>query len=288
MSPHPFERMRTHLSNDLAEVEFEREYGALTRLPKKRRMGHRVAHKPRLALADFVAPDGLQVPNAVHRKPNTGLGMLLNDTLGDCGPAMAIHGNEMFHRDAGTPVPPWADIDAEVFYEEEGGYVHGRPETDQGSDNNVLVAHWKNPGILCKADGTRHKIVESLFVEPTEQMTKLAIWEFVVCFRAYGLPITAENQTHWKVVGEGTRADAQVGSWGYHDVPLTSYGPWNVGLITWAERMMATWAFDRKYAVQSFVVVTEEQLNLKGVSPAGVDWTALNAAIESLPPAPNN
>lgn len=288
---HPFERMRAHAANELAEVEFEREYGRATR-PTDRRFGHRIAHKPQLNLADFKTGSA-QPPAAVHRKSTAGLGTLMNDTLGDCGPAMAIHGNGMFHRDAGTPVPAWGDQDAEVFYEEEGGYnpdaplVDGVNPTDQGSDNNVLVGHWQDPGILCHADGTRHKIAASLFVEPTEEMTKLAIWEFVVCFRAYGLPVTAENQTHWTVVDDGNPADSEVGSLGYHDIPLCSYGPWNVGLITWGQPWMASWEFDKRYAVQSFVVVTEEQLNLQGVSPAGIDWTALNAAIKSLPPASN-
>lgn len=291
MTPeHPFQRISAWLDRRIEEAEFERDHQP-SGIPPERQMGHRVAHTPKLDLREYLVdePQNIEVPTSVHRKSTRGLGMLLNDSLGDCGEAMMIHGIEMFHRDAGTPVPPFADIDAQNAYSLIGGYVPGDPSTDQGTDNNVLVEKWKNPGITCQADNGVHTIENSVFVDPTDpQLTKLAIWEFVVCFRAYGLPETAEQQTHWQEDDSAPPAQQEVGSWGYHDIPLTSYGPKNVGLITWGEPWMATWPFDVRYSVQGFVVVTKEQTNLQGVSPAGVDWTKLNSDIGKLPADPSS
>jgi hypothetical protein len=252
----------------------------------------------KLNLADYVAADAPAVPKAVHRSHlEFSWGMLKNDTLGDCGPAMLLHAIEAFHLDAGTPVPHVTDADAIRAYEQIGGYVQGNESTDRGVDNHVLVQNWEHPGISVSADRSaasalnaaadqaaapKHTIAGSLFVDTKDhELAKRAIWEFVVLFRAVGLPVTAQRQKKWDVV-EGAGEDGDVGSWGYHDIPLVSYDEKLVRLITWGTPLLASWAFDAKYAVEGFVVVTQEQLNASGVSPAGFDWTAISRDFKAL------
>lgn len=292
-----FDRMKQALSH--TEVEFEEffrlEYDRLVvrrghLKPEEKRLGSAVPHQPKIALAEYIDYE-VEAPIAVHRRLPPYGDAWLNTELSDCGEAMAINGVRTFHSEAGTPIPPFADPDAEAFYEMVGDYnpnapldANGNNPTDQGTDNNVLVAKWKSPGLACKADGSVHTIRESLFVDPhDENLTRLAIWEFVVCFRAYGLPASAERQQgQWTVTGDGKTGDNELGSWGYHDIALTSYGPRNVGLPTWGMPWMATWPFDRTYGVQGFVVTTPEQENLQGISPAGVNWTRLNADLAKM------
>jgi hypothetical protein len=247
-------------------------------------------HQPKLDLRSYLVGDN-EAPASISRVLPPFGDAWLNDTLGDCGEAMALNGIQTFHSAAGTAIPPFANADAETLYEQVGGYdptaplVDGQNPTDQGTDNNVLVAKWKNPGVSCKADGSRHQIAASLFIDPADtNLTKLAIWEFVVNFRAYALPITAETQQgQWSVEGDGQTGDSAPGSYGYHDIAQQEYDAAAIHIKTWGLPWLVDWDFDTTYEVQGFVVVTREQLSLKGVSPAGVDWTALNADIAKLP-----
>lgn len=290
MTDHPDWR-RFHLHSVTSQVEnlLDGLPRALHHVPpEKRKLGHAGLHKPAINLADHVV-DSAEPPAAVHRS-NLGFkwGALLNDQLGDCGEAMAIHGDEAFHLDAGTPVPPYADDDAETFYEEVGGYVPGNPNTDNGTDNSVLVQKWQQVGIPCKANGQRYKIAGSVFVDPKdERLTKIGIWEFVAVFRALGLPTTAQTQNgRWSVVDPSLQGDSAVGSWGYHDIPYLSYDQNRIRTITWGEEWLVDWVFDKAYAAGGFAVVTTDQLNLQGVSPAGVNWSSLVAALKGLPSVP--
>lgn len=278
--------------DDLGGRMFERHP-----VPKDAKLGSARPHKPTLDLRDYVETTvpTVQAPRAVHRRLPLLGDAFLNDQLGDCGEVMAIQAFRAFHSEARTPIPPFSDADAAAFYSLVGGYdptqrqADGSNPTDNGTDNNVLVAKLQDPGLHCAADDSYHKIVGSVFVDPSDvNLTRLAIWEFVVCFRAYGLPLTAQSeQGVWDLPPDLSLPEAQIGSWGYHDIPLTSYGPRAVGFPTWGLPWTARWAFDQHYATQSFVVVTQEMTNLRGISPAGINWTKLNADLAALPSVPN-
>lgn len=247
---------------------------------------HRGLAKPRLNLADYVV-SGAQAPDSIHRS-NLGFkwGALLNNTLGDCGIAMILHAFEAYHLDAGTPVPPWRNQDALYGYEKVGGYVPGQPSTDQGVDNDVLFKYMVNPGMLCSQDESSHKLTDYLFVPADPNLMRIAIWEFVVLYRAYNMPITAQSQHEWALAGDQASPSAQPGSWGGHDVPLISYDPNRFRTISWGEELLidapAGGGFDAKYGMQAIVGVTPEMLNRQGVSPSGVDWTKLNVDLKAL------
>jgi hypothetical protein len=263
---------------DLREVTHTNLPAALPKL------GHRAGHRPRLDLANYIHREAPAVPPAVNRSHQEhNFPMYLNDRLGDCGEAMTAHGIEAFHLDAETAVPPFADGDVEKLYEQVGGYVPGEPETDKGTDNHVLVEHWKKPGVACAADGSVHKIVASLAVDPKNvELNQRAIWEFVVLFRAIALPQTAQGQKEWEVTEPNLEGPAAPGSWGGHDIPYLSYDGRVYSNVTWGTELLVTYGFDEAYALEGFVVVTEEMLNNDGVSPAGVDWTALKKDLKSL------
>jgi hypothetical protein len=248
-------------------------------------------HTPQLNLADYVESEA-QPPAAVHRSH---LGNpLLKDPLGntdwgDCGDAMTLHAFEAFHLDAGTPPPPFVTGDALHLYSAVSGFdpnqgPPGQNPTDQGTDNQQLVNYLLSTGALCAADGSVHRATASLFVDPADPvLSRIAMWEFVALFRAVGLPNTAQGQQAWKVVDPSLQGDAAVGSWGYHDIPYFSYDGQRIRTDSWGLPILVDWDFDRAYAVQGFVLTTQDQLNLQGVSPAGVNWTKLNADIAKLP-----
>lgn len=252
------------------------------------------AVQPKLNLADYVS-DMAEPPPAVHRS-NLGDPLLRdvlgNDQWGDCGDAMTLHGIEAFHLDAGTPAPPFHTVDALWLYGKVSGFdpnqgPPGQNPTDNGTDNQQLVDFWRDSGVVCSADGSVHKIAGSVFIDPRDvRLTRIAIWEFVVLFSAVGLPNTAKDQSHWQVTDPSLKGDAAVGSWGYHDIVYLSYDQDGLRNDTWGEELLVDWAWKTAYGVQDFVVITEDMMDLKGTSPAGVNWTQLTADLAKFPPQP--
>jgi hypothetical protein len=239
--------------------------------------------KPKLALGDYLASEATPPPR-VHRGLFKGYtDVLANDTLGDCGEAMTLHGIEGMHHAAGTAAPPFVAQDAINLYEPVGGYVPGDPSTDQGTDNQTLVDYWTQTGVRCAADGSVHKIAASVWVDPTQEVqNKIAIYELGVLFRAVNLPLTAQGQRTWQVDGDGHSGNSAPGSWCGHDIPFMAYDENDYDADSWGIWIPVEQDFDTTYAIQGFAVVAKDMLGRSGVSPTGLDWTALVADINKL------
>jgi hypothetical protein len=257
---------------------------ALTRpYPQSPKLGHAGTHKPRLALGDYLSANA-SPPSQVHRGLFTGYtNVLANDTLGDCAEAMTLHGIEGMHHAAGTPVPAFTAQDAISLYETVGGYVPSDPSTDQGTDNDVLVKDWQSTGVKCAADGTIHKIVGSVAVDFTNTVEcQVAIYEFAALFCAYNMPLSAQGQRVWSVVGDGQTGNSAPGSWGGHDVVAMAYDDDTLDDDSWGMWIPSTAGYRKTYGVGFFAVATEDMLNRSGISPTGLNWTALIADLQKL------
>jgi hypothetical protein len=263
---------------------------AMGRMPEHPKLGHRTSHVPELHLGKYLkAEAGQQLPHMVHRGLFKGYTDVLgNADWGDCGEAMALHGIEGIHHAAGTAIPPFVTPDGLTLYSEVGGFDQnagppGNNPTDQGTDNNKLVAYWENPGVKCAADGSVHTIVGSLAVNPEDDTEcQVSVYEFGALFCAWALPVTAQGQKVWDLVGDGQTGDSAPGSWGYHDTVAMAYTGGEFDIDTWGLWTPVTAAFRKAYQYGFFVVLTKEMLNRRGVSPSGLDWTALTADFQKM------
>lgn len=240
---------------------------------------HLATVKHDVNLADYVDTT-YQVPLAVSRPhPGFGWGMLANDTLGDCVCAMMLHSIEDWHLDAGTPVPAFTDQDAISWYSEIGGYVVGDPSTDQGCDEDVAMGKWKGGELPETSDGVLHQAAGTIGINPKNtDLVKRAIAEFADVQLAIELPITAQGQTEWDVVGDPNHDDnSKPGSWGGHGIPGREYDAHTVKVVTWGAELLMTWGMFGAYVVQSFAVASKEMLNKSGVGPSGVQWDDLTS-----------
>jgi hypothetical protein len=247
------------------------------------KLGHAGTHTPKLALGDYLSANAT-APPSVHRGLFAGYtNVLANDALGDCGEAMVIHGIEGMRHAAGTTVPSFVAQDAINLYEPVGGYIPGDPSTDQGTDNDVLVKYWENPGVTCAADNSIHTIAGSIAVDPTNDLEcQIAVYEFASLFCAWNMPITAQGQSTWKVVGDGQTGDSAPGSWGGHDTVALAYSGSTLDINTWGLWTPVEKAFRAAYAIGFFAVVAQDMLGRTGVSPTGLDWTALVADLQKI------
>jgi hypothetical protein len=243
-------------------------------------------HRPTLKLADYIHPEVANPPAAVSR-PHPGFqwGMLANDTIGDCVIAMMLHSIEDFHLDAGTPVPAFTDQDAISVYSAITGYVPGDPSTDKGTDEGQAMQYWESPGLAVEETGGQpHTIAATVAVNPRNlKECRIAIDEFVDLQIGIALPISAQGQTEWTVVGDGKTGNSAPGSWGGHGIPYREYDAETFACVTWGAELLLTVPFHTDYAQEAHVVVTQEMLSNKGIGPSGVNWDELVADIKALP-----
>jgi hypothetical protein len=241
-------------------------------------------HKPALKLSDYIHAELANPPAAISR-PHPGFqwGMLANDKIGDCVIAMMLHSIEDFHLDAGTPPPAFTDADAISIYSAITGYNPNDPSSDRGTDEGAAMRYWEHPGLQSTGNGS-HTIVATVAVDPSNlNECRIAIDEFIDLQIGIALPISAQGETEWTVVGDGKTGHSAPGSWGGHGIPYREYDAETFKCVTWGAELLLTVPFHQDYAQEAHVVVTQEMLNKQGVGPSGVAWDELIADIKALP-----
>ena len=241
-------------------------------------------HRPALKLADYIHRELANPPAAVSRPhPGFGWGMLANDRIGDCVIAMMLHSIEDFHLDAGTAVPAFTDQDAISVYSAITGYNPNDPSSDRGTNESTAMSYWEQSG-LKTSDRATHTIVATVAVDPTDLTEcRIAIDEFIDLQIGIALPLAAQGQKEWTVVGDGKTGNSAPGSWGGHGIPYREYDAETFKCVTWGAELLLTVPFHQDYAQEAHVVVTNEMLNKSGVGPSGVAWDELIADIKALP-----
>ena len=234
-------------------------------------------HHPVLKLRDYLAPGA--TPALAISRPHPGFpwGMLANDKLGDCVIAMMLHSIEDWHLDAGTPVPTFTDADAIAMYSAITGYTSTDPSTDQGTDEGAAMKYWQQTGLNVETtSGQVHTIAGTVAVDPLNlNECRIAIDEFVDLQLGIALPLTAQGQPGWTVIGDGKTGDSAPGSWGGHGIPAREYDPDTFKVVTWGAELLMTVPFWQAYVQETHVVVSQEMLSNTGVGPSGVLWDKL-------------
>lgn len=227
-------------------------------------------HDPRtLRIARYMTPDLPPPPDMVDWHAGVDdFGMKLNDQLGDCTCATAAHMIEIFGAANGREI---VIPDASVLraYQDVGGYVPGRPETDQGAYVLDLLRYWRTDGFVDE-NGTVHKILGFAAVDLKDELQVMqSIAIFGGIYWGFGLPRSIDRQETWSI---DLGADgAKIGSLGGHATSSHSYRR-GVGLecVTWARRQPMTWPWAYGYADEAFVVVSEDWADSDG-APNGLD-----------------
>ena len=96
------------------------------------------------------------------------------------------------------------------------------------------------------------------------------------------LPVTAQGQQEWTVIGDGKTGNSAPGSWGGHGIPYREYDAETFKCVTWGAELLLTVPFHQDYAQEAHVIVTQEMLNKQGIGPSGVAWDELVADIKAL------
>lgn len=228
--------------------------------PKLGKLAKRIDHRT-LKLASY-GLDAVAAPPAVCNLTGkiTHLGMMLNDSIGDCTCAGAAHMVQAWTAEATTQV---VIPDASVLhaYEVVGGYKPNNPSTDNGAECLVVLNYWRKTGI------GGHKIAAYAEINPAVQaQVQKAVYYFGGAYCGFALPLSVQGADSWEATGG---VNAVAGSWGGHCVPIVAYDAQGVWVITWGKLLKASWQFVHTYCDEAYAVLSRDIFEKTGKSPEG-------------------
>lgn len=238
--------------------------------------------KPRLTLAPFLRDDYKgAVPGIVDYSDRVAdWPMYGNDRLGDCTAAAAGHAEEVWSVYGTGSLVEVTDQDVIDFYSGSTGYNPADPSTDQGGVMQDVMTYWRREGIA------GHQIAAFFELNPHDlDEVRAALWLFGGVNVGLAFPAFAMDQFEagqpWDISRHNTRIE------GGHDVWLVGMDDAGTAtVVTWGRLQKMTPAFWARYVAanrgEAWAVCSLEWTADDGVSPAGLDTAALNAAFQEL------
>lgn len=214
------------------------------------------------------------------------LGMMLNDTLGDCTCAGAAHMIQAWTGAANPPAVVLPDSAVLQAYEQFCGYNPADPSTDQGGVEIDVLNDWRQIGVggrkITAFAAVNHR-------DHNEVMQALSL--FGGLYLGVALPLSAQSQVEsvWDLVSDPTQGAP--GSWGGHCVPVVAatlsqpspnYAQDRLTVVTWGALQKMTWDFWDAYVDECYAVLSPDWLAQNGSNPAGLDLAQLQADLAQI------
>jgi hypothetical protein len=211
------------------------------------------------------------------------LGMMLNDTLGDCTCAAVYHAIQVWTFNASKKIDTEPDSDVEQLYIQACGYNPRVPgEGPGGNEQHVLTYLLKTGAPTGPKGAQRHKI--AAFVEVDVRNLDDVKRTIVDCGLAYiGFNVPASlmppNQPP-PAVWQFDPANAK--SVGGHAVVLAGYDATGFRVISWGEYYTMTFEFFSKFVDEAYAIADADWVAAKGTTPAGFTLSQLEAQMQAL------
>jgi hypothetical protein len=212
------------------------------------------------------------------------LGMMLNDTLGDCTCAAVYHAIQVWSFNAAKRIDTEPDSDVEKLYILACGYnprVGG--EGPGGNEQHVLTYILKNGAPAGPGGQARHKIAAFVEVDPRNvDDVKRTIDECGVAYIGFNVPAylvpppPAQPPAVWNIQ---TTNDSIVGG---HAVVLTGYDANAARLISWGSYYTMTWSFFAKYVDEVYAIADPSWVEQTGKTPGGLTIAELEQQMKAL------
>lgn len=226
-------------------------------------------------------------PAPVERDWTGGLinwGMMMNDSLGDCTIAASGHSVQSWTKLAGTTELTLPDWVIEHYYSAWDGYVVGDPSTDNGGVELDVLTNWRKYGFGFRSG---HKGADKLlaYADPdpkNQEHVKQSINLFGGVYIGLGLPISAQSQSIWSVVGDGQTGNSAINSWGGHAVWCPKYTATHITCVTWGGLTDMTWDFWNTYVDEVHALLSPDFIAVSGLSPSDFNLQALLADLAQV------
>jgi len=209
----------------------------------------------------------------------TAWGMMENDSLGDCTCAAAGHLTQAWTAETGHETDP-PDSAVARFYWETGDppAATGQPggPTDTGRVETDVLNYWRRHSL----GGHRISAYAACDVKRPD-LLRAGLYLFGGLYLGLELPLSAQTQHVWDLVGDGRTGPSQPGSWGGHAVAAVAYDAGGLTVVTWGALMRMTWRFAAVYLDEAYAVLAPEWLK-HGRTPDGFNREQLDADLTAV------
>jgi hypothetical protein len=212
------------------------------------------------------------------------LGMMLNDTLGDCTCAAVYHALQVWSFNASGAMQTQPDDDVEKLYILACGYNPRVGGEDPGGNEQHLLTYLLKSGAPMGTDGqTRNKIAAFVEVDPRNiDDVKRTIVDCAVAYIGFNVPqyiVPAAPTEPPQVWDVQSTHDAIVGG---HAVVLAGYDATGARVISWGKYYTMTWDFFAKYVDEVYAIADATWINSKITTPGGLSLDELEIQMKAL------
>ena len=219
------------------------------------------------------------------------LGMMLNDTLGDCTCAAFYHAIQVwtFNTSNGKAMQTEPDDDVKKLYELACGYRPTVPGEGPGGNEQHVLRYLLQHGAPFGPQGTTvNKIAAFVEVDPRNtDDVKRTINDCGVAYIGFPVPETImppgqEPPAVWKL----DPANPNPKLVGGHAVVLAGYDANGARVISWGQYYTMTWDFFAKYVDEVYAIADRTWASAKHKTPGGLSLQELEAQMQALREAP--
>ena len=233
--------------------------------------------KRTLQFAKYVAPALSFAPQTSHWENAPPLGMLMNDTLGDCTIAAILHNQRIWSKANGVDYTP-TDAEALQAYEIVGGYDPSNPSTDNGCACLDVLNYAQKKGV----GGRKIGPFVQIDVSNHSHVQHASYW-FGGLYIGIDMPACCQDQPNgWSVPKSGLSGDGTPGSWGGHCTSIAGYSQKELDVITWGERIPMTWGFWDAYVTECYAILSNDFVVNPNRAPNGFNMTQLIADLKLI------
>jgi hypothetical protein len=211
------------------------------------------------------------------------LGVMMNDTLGDCTCAAFYHAIQVWSFNAEKKIDTEPDVDVLNLYEQACGYKPKQGGEGPGGNEQHVLTYILNEGAPYGPKGQqRHKITSFVEVDVKNiDNIKRTIADCGVAYIGfdvpqYIMPPDAPPLSIWDVDPKGDNSII-----GGHAVVLAGYDAHGARVISWGKYYTMTWAFFAKFVDEAYAITDPDWSKVK-TTPGGLTLDELGTAMKPL------
>ena len=241
----------------------------------------RVPHLSALLAGQTLTPPPASVDWTKGMPAN--LGMMLNDTLGDCTCAAVYHAMQVWSYNAGSKMVTQPDSDVEQLYIQACGYNPRVPGEGPGGNEQHVLTYWLQNGAPIGPQGAARQTI-SAFVEVDPRNVddvKRTINDCGLAYIGFNVPQSVQPPGQpppqvWNYV------PSQANIIGGHAVVLAGYNGNGARVISWGQYYTMTWEFFAHFVDEVYAIADTEWIDSKDTTPGGFTLAQLEIQMNAL------
>jgi hypothetical protein len=212
------------------------------------------------------------------------LGMMLNDTLGDCTCAAFYHAFQVWTFNAGGRMVTQPNFDVKKLYILACGYNPRIGGEGPGGNEQDVLTYILRSGAPTGSNGqTRTKLTAFVEVDPRNiEDVKRTILDCGVAYIGFNVPqflVPPAPATPPKVWNVQSRDTNIIGG---HAVVLAGYTASGARVISWGQYYTMTWDFFSQYVDEVYALADANWIEKIGTTPGGLTIEELQEQMQAL------